>query len=224
MRCVHGVFSVVAVLFIVPAGLAADTNDLFRTRILPLATAPEGSSCTECHFSGVELRNYIQKDEASTFAALRKAGLIDLDDPANSRLLQFINRRPDQPNELTERVRRQELAAFSTWIEAAVRNADLLKATTEQSIEVSEELVRHARNDRVVSAFMDSIWSERQRCQSCHSPEFNRGQIGRRTREEVDAISWIVPGDPAATLKKLEDSGNIDLSDPLVSPVLTKPA
>ena len=55
-----------------------------------------------------------------------------------------------------------------------------------------------------------------------------RGQnkIGRNgfTKEDVDAISWIVPGDPAATLQELVDGGNIDTDDPSLSPVLTKPA
>lgn len=200
--------------------------DLFQNRILPLAKSPEHSSCTECHFSGVELRNYIQDSEQATFASLRDAGLIDTRHPEKSKLLQFIARRPEKPNELTEKVRRQELDAFTAWINSAVKDPELLKAKSgiRPANEVAPEVIRHARKDHVVSRFVDSIWSEIGRCQNCHSPDRNQHQIGRMKEEEVEAISWIVPGDPAATLQKLVDTGNIDLEHPDSSPVLTKPA
>lgn len=49
--------------------------------------------------------------------------------------------------------------------------------------------------------------------------------IGRdgRTHDDIDAISWIVPRDPAGTLQKLVDTGNINLDEPDASLVLTKP-
>lgn len=201
-------------------------GDLFQDRILPLAKSPEHSSCTECHFSGVELKNYIQDSEQATFASLRDAGLIDTREPEKSKLLQFIARRPEKPSELTERVRRKELEAFTAWINSAVKDPELLAAKSgiRPANEVSPEVIRHARKDHVVSRFIDSIWSEIGRCQNCHSPDRNKHQIGRLKKEEVEAISWIVPGDPAATLQKLVDTGNIDLEHPDHSPVLTKPA
>src|SRR5688572_27314213 len=99
----------------------ASPADIFARRILPLAQAPRASSCTECHFGGVDLKQYILDDAAQTFAALRGAGLIDVERPAESKLLTFINRKPEKENPLVAKVRAEEYAAFRSWIEAAVR-------------------------------------------------------------------------------------------------------
>ena len=202
--------------------------EIFTSRILPIARAERSSSCTECHFSGVELRDYIVDDQTKTFASLKSGGLINVEQPDKSKLLRFIARSPAKSDVLKDKVRKQELIAFRAWIRAAVKDPDLLKAMTnaELGTKVPTEIIRHARKDRVLSSFLDNIWSEMGRCINCHSPDRNRNKIGRNgfTKEDVDAISWIVPRDPAATLKQLVDSGNIDLDDPSASPVLTKPA
>ena len=126
-----------------------------------------------------------------------------------------------------DKVREQELVAFRSWIRAAVKEPELLKATSDVEVGTTlpPEVIRHARSDRVLSSFIDNIWSEMGRCINCHSPERNRRKIGRNgmTKEDVDAISWIVPRDPEGTLRKLVDSGNIDTDSPEDSQVLTKP-
>ena len=211
-----------------PKASSSDAGTIFSQRILPILKSEKSSSCTECHFAGVELRDYIFEDQAKTFASLKAAGLIDVAKPGESKLLQFIGRTPEKPDPLLEKVRKNELAAFRSWIIAAVREPELLNAKSDTDIGISlpPEVIRHARRDRVLSSFLDNIWSEMGRCINCHSPERNRDKIGRNgfTKEDVDAISWIVPSDPAGTLKKLVEGGNIDLDDPAASPVLTKPA
>ena len=206
----------------------ADAGTIFARRILPILQADNSSSCTECHFAGVELRDFILEDQASTFASLKASGMINVDKPDESKLLRFIGRKPEKPDPLIEKVRQTELVAFQAWIRAAVREPELLKATSnvETGTSLPPEVIRHARKDRVLSSFVDNIWNEMGRCINCHSPDRNRQKIGRNgfTKEDVDAISWIVPQDPAATLKKLLDGGNIDTSDPAASLVLTKPA
>jgi len=206
----------------------ADAGTIFSRRILPILRADNSSSCTECHFAGVELRDFILDDQAKTFASLKAKGMIDIDDPDQSKILRFIGRKPEKPDALIEKVRRQELIAFRSWIRAAVREPELLKATSDVEVGTTlpPEVIRHARNDRVLASFVDNIWSEIGRCINCHSPDLNRVKIGHDglTEEDVDAISWVVPNDPNGTLKKLIDSGNIDTDDPSESPVLTKPA
>jgi hypothetical protein len=88
-----------------------------------------------------------------------------------------------------------------------------------------DEVIRHTRLDQVIQSFTEHIWSEMGRCVNCHSPERNRTMVGRdgHAQDEVDAISSIVPRNPAATLRKLFDTGNIDLNDPTAIVVLTKP-
>ncbi|MCA9033934.1 MAG: hypothetical protein KDA91_02335 [Planctomycetaceae bacterium] len=219
--------TVACLLAATPVILNAQDSRVFQERILPLATAPDGSSCRDCHLSGVELAQYIQHDEASTFTALRAAGLINIKSPGQSKLLTFIARKPDEASSLRDTVRSKEHAAFSEWIEAAVRNPSLLSpsANSPPPTFLPPEVIRHARRDRVTRAFIDSIWNETGRCANCHNPELNRNKINaKHTREEVDAISWIVPRNPAATLERLVETGAIDLEHPVESSLLTKAA
>ncbi|MBC8355781.1 MAG: hypothetical protein H8E66_27715 [Planctomycetes bacterium] len=226
-------FSVVlyGLLFCHSSSILADDSalDLFKRRITPILRAPNASSCTECHLSGVDLRDYIGETQEETFASLRLAGLIDMDNPDQSKLLRFIKRTPDKPTPIGEKVRKQEYEAFRAWIHAAVKDPKLAAAKTDNDQlgpAVPLEVIRHTRQDRVMQSFVENIWSEMGRCVSCHSPELNRKKIGRNgfTKEDVDAISWVVPRDPAATLQELVDTGNIDTDDPDESQVLTKPA
>jgi len=64
-----------------PSETATSSNEsaleLFEKRILPIFPAKRLSSCTECHLSGVELKDYIQPDQEKTFASLVNAGLVD---------------------------------------------------------------------------------------------------------------------------------------------------
>lgn len=205
---------------------STDPADIFEKRILPIAKDKNASSCAECHFTGVDLKDFILDDPAKTFAALRAKGMIDIEKPDDSKLLAFINRKPKKTNPLIERVRHKEFTAFRDWIRAAVKDPELLAAKTKTDIGTTlpPEVIRHTRKDRVLSLFVDNVWSQMGRCVSCHSPEHNRKMIARRGKDLVDAISWIVPRDPAATLKELEDGGNIDLEHPADSSLLRKPA
>ena len=63
------------------AAWAGDAGEIFERRILPIAKSPRASSCTECHFAGVDLKQYILDDAAQTFAALREQGLLDVERP-----------------------------------------------------------------------------------------------------------------------------------------------
>ncbi|MEO2021653.1 MAG: hypothetical protein ABGX05_07480, partial [Pirellulaceae bacterium] len=212
-----------------PAAADEAALDLFRQRITPILNSPNPSSCTECHLSGVDLKNYIGKTQQQTFASLRSAGLINVEKPDQSKLLQFIQRAPAKPTPVSTKARQQEFEAFRAWIRAAVKDPQLAaaKASDDQlGPTVSVEVIRHTRQGRVIQSFVENIWLEMGRCVSCHSPELNRNKIGRngKTKEDIDAISWVVPRNPAATLQKLVDTGNIDTDAPDESLVLTKPA
>lgn len=203
-----------------------DARTLFERRVRPILRSDAPSSCTACHLSGVELRDYLREDPAETFALLRAAGWINVERPDDSKLLAMIARTPPRPDPKLQRVQAEELAALRDWLRAAVRDPSLLRAQANGSLgtELPVEVIRHARSDRVLQSFVDNIWSEMGRCINCHSPERNRGKIKDLGQEALDAISWIVPNDPAATLQRLVDDGNIDLDHPELSPVLTKPA
>jgi len=200
-----------------------DALAIFKRRILPIMNSPMQSSCTECHLSGVELKDYIHSDQATTFAALRRDGLIDIKNPEKSKILTFIARKPKKPNPINEKIRQKELQAFRAWLNIAAKDPEVLKASTDDKTigtKLPVEVIRHARKDRVLASFVDNVWSQMGRCISCHSP--NRNQ--RLRKKFGEEISWIVPQNPQATLNNLVEAGNIDTDNPKYSPVLTKPA
>src|SRR5262245_44109046 len=210
------------------AGIGAeDENDesalaIFQRRIIPIFQAQRPSSCTECHLSGVDLKDYIHPDQANTFASLVAAKLVDLDQPDRSKILEFISRRPDKPSLITEKVRQQEHDAFRAWLRAAVKDPQLLAARPQGETPgpaVPNAVIRHARSDRVLASFIDNIWSEVGRCAHCHSPDRNQKQVA----EHGEQVSWIKLNDPAATMRYMLDAGLIDAESPEESLLLLKP-
>ena len=198
-----------------------DAAELFNRRVLPILRSGKGSSCTECHFAGIELHDYIHEDQATTFAALRAEGLIDVDKPDQSKILQFIKRHSADTDPLIAKVREAEFQAFSTWIRAAVREPALLAAKTDERLgsELSDEVIRHMRRDRALASFVETIWSQIGRCLRCHSPEKNQELV----QEHGEQVSWIAPNDPAGTLELCVEKGLIDLDNPEESLLLLKP-
>ncbi len=215
-------FAVVALLQPALNLWASDASlAVFEKRILPILQASKPSSCTECHLSGVELKDYIFPEQDKTFAALVKADMIDLKQPEQSKLLKFIERRPEKPSLITDKVRVEEAAAFREWIVAAVKDPQLLKAKSTASVgpQVSDELIRHARKDRVLNSFAENVWSEVGRCAACHSPDKNQAQV----KKFGNRVSWIKPRDMQGTMQNLLDSGIIDVDAPEKSLLLAKP-
>ena len=216
----------VALLLILSApstyGADHDALRIFQRRIVPIMQATNPSSCSECHLSGVDLKQYIQPTQADTYASLRQAGLIDVKQPEKSKLLEFIGRKPDKPNPITEKVRREEYEAFHAWIKAAVTDPALAKATIDEVAPgpaLPPEVIRHARRDRVLQSFLDNVWSEVGRCAACHSPDRNQKQV----EEHGEQVSWIQLDDPAATLGYMLEADLIDLQTPKDSLLLAKP-
>ncbi len=208
--------------FVGEAHAESKSLDVFTRRILPIMNSAKPSSCAECHLSGVDLKDYIRADQAETFAALVKGGLIDAKQPQKSKLLEFISRTPAKASIVSAEIRKEELAAFTAWIEEAARDPELLKAkagSEKLGPKLPVEVVRHARHDRVLASFIDNIWVEATRCAACHSPEFNKEQV----KKHGEQVSWMTPDDPAATLKHLVEAGLIDTAEPTKSMILLKP-
>lgn len=201
-----------------PTSIAAA---VFERRILPIMQSPKPSSCTECHLSGVELKDYIRKSQIETFAALVNAGLIDTTDPDKSKILEFIRREPERPSLISKEIRQQELEGFREWIRVAVNDPQLaeVKATVTVGPQLPVEVIRHARSDRVLSSFMENVWSEVGRCASCHSPDRNEKQV----REHGERVSWIKLNDPEGTMKHMLEAGLMDIDAPAESLLLKKP-
>ncbi|MCE9526407.1 MAG: hypothetical protein K8R36_10170 [Planctomycetales bacterium] len=209
--------------FAATLSLAADSAlDLFRQRITPILQAKNPSSCSECHLSGVDLKDYIGKTQEETFASLRDAGLVDVKKPEQSKLLAFIARKPEKTSLVSDKVRQQEYEAFRAWIVAAAKDPKLAAAKTGDAKlgpSVDEEVIRHARKDQVLASFLDNVWSEVGRCAACHSPDRNQEQV----KKHGTKVNWIKLRDPQGTLDNLLTTGIIDADAPEQSLLLTKP-
>lgn len=210
-------------LFVVASARAEESAlDLFRQRITPILQAKNPSSCSECHLSGVDLKDYIGKTQEETFASLRVAGLVDVKKPEASKILTFISRKPEKTSLVSDKVRQQEYDAFKAWIIAAAQDPKLAAAkTTDANLgpRVPDEVIRHSRQDRVLASFVDNVWSEVGRCAACHSPDRNQQQV----KKHGEKVSWIKLGDPEGTLNYVLDTGIIDADSPEGSLLFTKP-
>src|SRR6188474_2662843 len=80
------------------AWAADDALAIFDKRIKPILQAEKPSSCAECHLSGVDLKDFIRPTQQATFASLVAGGMIDVKQPAESKLLKFIERKPEKPS------------------------------------------------------------------------------------------------------------------------------
>lgn len=195
---------------------------IFKQRILPIFQSPKPSSCIECHLSGVDLKDYIRPTQQETFALLREAGLIDQQNPDESKILRFIERSPDESDLLNEEVRQKEYDAFRAWIRSAIADPQLADSdsdTTTIGPQIPDEVIRHARRDRVLASFIDNIWTEVGRCAACHSPDQNHKQVD----EHGDQISWITLENPQATLDYMVEHELIHPEQPEQSLLLLKP-
>ena len=207
------------------ASVPAASRAVFERRILPLLRANNPSTCSECHLSGVDLKDYIRPSEAQTFAALRGRGMLDVKHPDESRLLKFIRMsRPKTPL-VTQKVRAAEYAAFRDWIVAAVKDPRLARASapTVGSVgpAVPDTVIRHTRIDSVVASFTRNIWSQQGRCMNCHQAgtpdnDANVKKFGAR-------VAWFKPDSPEATMRALIAQGDVDVEQPARSLLLLKP-
>jgi hypothetical protein len=216
-----------ALLLLAPAADPATPAQVFEKRILPIFKSPDPASCVQCHLAGVDLKNYIRPSHRETFLSLRDQGLIDLDHPAKSRILALIDMGKGEPGAalIHEKARKAEYEAFAAWVAASaadpeLRNAPKLPADKQAKPPRPAEVIRRARQDRLLASFTNTVWAMRFRCMGCHTEgtDANRKHVA----EHGDRVSWF-KADPAATLDYLRDSRLIDVTDPANSLLLKKP-
>ncbi|MCA9128216.1 MAG: hypothetical protein KDB22_14080 [Planctomycetales bacterium] len=153
-------------------------EDVFAQRILPILNSPNPSSCVQCHLAAVDLKDYILPSAERTFANLRAQGLIDVNSPKDSKILNLIamgERDLDKKARMIHaKVRDAELQAFESWLLACCTDRKFLDLPVDASDafgpKVTDEVIRHNRKDRVLDSFERNVWSQRMRCFPCHTP------------------------------------------------------
>ena len=206
----------------------ADAQAVFERRILPIFKSPNPSSCIECHLAGVDLKNYILPSHEKTFLSLRDQGLIDSENPGDSKILRLIamgGGTNQGASLISAKVRDAEYAAFAAWIKAAsndprLRNAPKLLPRELAKPARPNEIIRHARVDRVLASFDENVWSQRFRCSGCHSASGSDNE--KLVAEHGEEVTWMKDS-AEATLKHLVESDNISVQKPERSRLLLKP-
>jgi hypothetical protein len=216
------------------AGARASGDDagpevVFERRILPIFKSPDPSSCVQCHLAGVDLKHYILPSSEKTFRSLRDQGLVDLDRPEDSKILRLIRMGDGDRSGAAlphGKARTAEYEAFAAWIRAAardpaLRNAPPLRPAERAAPQRPVEVIRHARTDRVLAAFEDTVWAMRFRCMGCHAE--GTPQNAKQVERFGERVAWMKAGGAAATLDYLRRSRLIDVKDPANSLLLRKP-
>lgn len=224
------VIVVAAVFFMATSPLAADdsSEQLFTKRILPIFKSPNPSSCTQCHLAGLDLKEYILPSHEKTFLSLRDQGLIDTANPAKSKILHWIEMDdPKAPATLIQaNTRRAEYDAFAAWIAACVADTKLVAAPKLSPSELAEpkkpdEVIRHARKDRLLESFENTIWAMRFRCMNCHIEGTKENK--ERVAKFGEQVAWMKAAGPEATMDYLISTDLININKPEQSLLLLKP-
>jgi hypothetical protein len=203
-------------------------QEVFDRRIMPIFKSPNPSSCVQCHLAGVDLKNYILPSHEKTFLSLRDQGLIDMDRPEQSKILKLIAMKEGDrkgADLIHEKTRAAELEAFTAWIKASCADPKLRaepKLKPEERAEAARpvEVIRHARKDRLLDSFENTIWAMRFRCMNCHT--LGTPENEKLRKEHGERVSWV-KADSAATMDYLIASKLIDTKEPEKSLLLLKP-
>jgi hypothetical protein len=205
---------------------------VFERRIMPIFKSPKPSSCTECHLAGVDLKQYILPSSEQTFLSLRDQGLVDLKSPDKSKILKLISMRDPAAKAtegaalIHETARKAEFDAFAEWIKACAGDEKLVAAPKLAKTALAEparpvEVIHHARKDKLLESFENSIWAMRFRCMSCHIEGTKEND--KLKAEHGEQVAWFKKGGPQATLDYLLASKLIDFEKPEESLLLKKP-
>ncbi|OAI54351.1 hypothetical protein AYO44_03520 [Planctomycetaceae bacterium SCGC AG-212-F19] len=214
-----------------PAPAKPTPQELFVARIMPIFSSPNPSSCTQCHLANIDLKDYILPSHEKTFRSLRNQGMIDLDNPAESKILKLIKRGAQDDNAgaalIHAKVRQAEYEAFAAWIAASasdprLRNAPKLGAVeaNAEKEQFAAEIEAVAQTDKVLALFQRTIWAEGKRCSDCHMPGGKNN--AKLVAKEGQKMNWIKQT-PAATMKYIIDNKLVDTKEPEKSLMVRKP-
>ena len=207
----------------------ATPKEVFEKRLLPIFRSPDPSSCVQCHLAGVDIKNYILPSHEDTFVSLRDQGLIDLDKPKESKILALIKRGERDKGgaaRVHQKARDAEYEAFADWVERSAADPKLralpkLDAEKRAKPKRPDEVIRHARKDRVLESFTNNVWPMRFRCMGCHTEGTTESK--KLVTEHGDRVAWFKVGGPETTLDYLRKSKLIDTDAPEKSLLLRKP-
>jgi hypothetical protein len=210
-------------------------DHFFNDRIAPLLLTDRPASCGRCHLGGVDLSLFVREDACSSMACLVELGLVDLEAPENSLILDWIRRATPDSALITQQVIDEEHQGFLDWISYQTICPDTCAdavCTAPSSLEVCplvpipQVVIDHTDapedcSERALEAlFTRTVYPWRGRCYPCHFSD--------HAGPPLDAPRWLSAGegcevDGLRTMRTLLDSGYVDLASPADSLILLKP-
>lgn len=209
-------------------------SQTFQDRIEPLLVDDNVSTCNQCHLSGVDLSAFVRETPCKTLACLVDQGLVDLEAPAESRILGWIERASPDSELITSEVIQAERDGFLEWIEANSQCRSACAGVTcgdpgdgpTCSTGAHEEVPELPPEDRGCSdteleqSFFDQVYTWRGRCYPCH--------FDTETKADQDAPRWLsAKGNcetgSVASFRRVIGLGLIDVAEPKQSLLLLKP-
>ena len=220
----------------VPACTLSSSTEVYERRIAPLLTDDRPKTCNECHLSGVDLSLYVKSSPCKTMACMVDEGVVDLDSPADSLVLDWILR-AEPAGLITQDVIEEEHEGVSEWIEYMSRcGGEVCQPFANPCGKEPDEFECELAEPRGPSSFgdpgdcsdatLEALWRSkvyawRQRCYPCHFVTFDV------EGSNLDPPLWIEVGEceigSLKTFRNAEVAGYLDPNDPMQSLLLLKP-
>ena len=118
-------------------------------------------------------------------------------------------------------MRRSPRGSKRVRADPALRDAPKLAASEFAKPAKPIEVIRHAREDRLLESFERTIWAMRFRCMNCHTE--GTPQNDKNRKEYGDRVAWVKKSGAKATMEYLLASKLIDPKEPEKSLLLQKP-
>jgi len=214
-----------------------ESLDLFERRIAPLLSGERQTTCNECHLAGVDLGIYGKGDPCTTMACMVESGIVDLETPDDSLVLDWILRAEPASELITDDVIRAEHDAVLEWIRynaecgaevcAPVENPCGPPPSGSCDVPVSSsgsgrkpwDDPGDCRDATLEAGFGALVYSWRGRCFPCH--------FDSHVGEPLDAPRWIVDGEcnlgALQSMRNVVELGLLDAQNPANSLLLLKP-
>lgn len=209
--------------------------ELYERRIAPLLEDDRPSTCNQCHLSGIDLSLFVQASPCETMACMVDEGIVDLEDPADSVVLSWIDRATPSGG-ITQQTIATEREAMLEWIEmSATCGGELCEPVRfpcgrppdESDCEMPPPVLEPMSLDdpgdcsdlTLELVWREKVYSWRSRCFPCHFDSHDADF------ELAPPFIATGPCNPASllTLRNAEQAGYLDADEPVASLLLTKP-
>jgi hypothetical protein len=216
------------------AACLSRAGELYEQRIAPLLATDRPKTCNQCHLSGVDLGLFVRDDMCETRACLVELGLVNLEHPAESPVLDWIARAHPESELITQEVIDAEYAAFKAFVEQIATCGGQACPGVRCPATHGEDACGLAGDEptrpvapptgctplEVEAAFRDGVYVWRDRCYPCHFASENGVVPGAPLW--IDTLNSCNAGS-LATFHNVIERGLIDVNDPTQSLLLLKP-